>query len=217
MIRINLLASRSRQARASSPSGPSTGSWLIGYGVAALVLVVGLAFWYYGLDRELNEVVAQNNALQQEYDELSRHSANIDQVRAALARSQRLEEVVNELQRARFGPTRVLMELAKLLSLGGGPTIDPQRYEQIRNQNPLAGYNPAWDHRRLWLVSFQEEERHVRINGQGKTNEDVAEFLRRLSLSDLFGDVTLDRTEAADSRDSHVELISFQLSASVRY
>lgn len=217
MIRINLLPAARKQTRAASSGGSSSTPWAVGYIASAAVLMVVLLFVYMSYDGELQQQIAQNRALENEIATLERQSADLDAVRGQLEQSHRLEQVVNELQRARFGPTRVMMELARVLSEGGGPTIDPRRLEQLQRENPLAGYNAGWDEHRLWLTSFEEESRHVEIHGVGRTNEDVAEFLRRLSLSDLFGEVTLDKTEAATDAATHLDVISFELSATVRY
>ena len=217
MIRINLLPAARKQSKAQSSSGGGSTGWFIGYAASAAVLMVVLLFVWMQYTAELDTLVAQNQALETDIQQIERQSANLDAVQAQLVRSQQLEEIVAELQRARFGPTRVMMELARILSEAGGPTIDPQRLEEIQRANPLAGYNAGWDEHRLWLTSFQEEERHVQIHGVGRTNEDVAEFLRRLTLSDLFGEVTLDKTEAAEDATTHLDVIAFELSATVRY
>lgn len=219
MIRINLMpgAARKQAKAAAAAGGPAPTAWIVGYSLAAVAMIAVLWLYYAQKSRELREQIATNNRLQEQIEELERQSADLDEVRAALDESRELEEVVNELQRARFGPTRVLMEVSRILSTGGGPTVDPRRLEALRRENPLAGYNPAWDTHRLWLTSFEEEERVVSIHGTGRTNDDVAEFLRRLTLSDLFADVHLDRTEAQEDHDTHLELISFELTATVRY
>ncbi len=218
MIRINLLPSARKQARASSGGGDGSATpWIIAYAAAAFIAMLACALLYLNGSRARDEQLAQNQALHGEIEVLSRQAANIDEVRAQLAQSQELEAVVGELQRARFGPTRVMMELSRILSMSGGPTIDPQRLEELRRGNPLAGFNPAWDTRRLWLTSFVEQDRVVSIHGLGKTNEDVAEFLRRLALSDVFTGVTLTKTEAVIDPTSHLDLIAFELSCSVQY
>ncbi len=217
MIRINLLPSARKQARASSGGYGGATPWIIAYAAAAFVAMLVCALLYLNGTRTRDEQLAVNATLEREIAEVERQAADIEQVRAQLAQSQELEEVVAELQRARFGPTRVMMEMSRILSSSGGPTIDPQRLEDLRRGNPLAGFNPAWDTRRLWLTSFIEEDRVVEIHGLGKTNEDVAEFLRRLTLSDVFTGVTLTKTEAVVDQATHLDLISFELACSVQY
>jgi type IV pilus assembly protein PilN len=217
MIRINLLPAAKKQARAAAGGGGGTTGWYIAYIAAALVMLVACGLLYLSKQRELSEQLARNQALERRIAEVTQQSANIDEVRAQLQRSQDLEQVVAELQRARFGPTRVLMELSRILSAGGGPSIDQQALDRIRQGNPLAGFNRSWDTHRLWVTAFNEEDRTVTIRGLGKTNEDVAEFLRRLALSRSFADVHLDRTEATEDTATHLPVIAFTLSATVRY
>lgn len=215
MIRINLLPGARSQKRASSTSSPQ--GWFVSYGVAALLTAAILAFVYVRALGRLEEQQSANAALTREIRELESQSANIDEVRGQLERSRQLENVVSELQRARYGPTQVLMEISRILSVGGGPTVDPQRLEQLRRVNPLATYNVGWDPRRLWVTEFSEEDRSCNIKGAGKTNEDVAEFLRRLTLSDLFDQVALVQTRGAEDRDTHLPVIEFELNCRVNY
>ena len=109
------------------------------------------------------------------------------------------------------------MELSRVLSAGRGPTVNPDVLEQMRRENPLAGYNPGWDIRRLWLESFQERSGDCQMSGKGKTNEDVAEFLRRLSLSEVFDDVTLVSTDSGKDAASGLPIVGFSLTCKVRY
>lgn len=217
MIRINLLPGARRQAKAGAAAAGSTQGWIIAYLVAGALTIVVLVFVYLAKSRELADQRAVNNALQSQIRELEAQSANIDEVRAELERSRQLEAVVTELQRARYGPTAVLMELSRILSVGGGPTVDPQRLEELRRQNPLATYNTAWDPHRLWLTEFSEEDRQCRIRGAGRTNEDVAEILRRLTLSESFEQVELVKTQGADDRATRLPVIEFELTCRVIY
>jgi type IV pilus assembly protein PilN len=134
-----------------------------------------------------------------------------------LEKSRRLEKVVEELERARRGPTRAVMELSKVLSSPGGPTINPAELERMREDNPLAGFNESWDVRRLWLTRFEEVERECKITGMGRSNEDVAEFLRRLTLSEIYESVTLQRTRATNDQDTGLQVVGFDITCKVRY
>jgi type IV pilus assembly protein PilN len=220
MIRINLLpqAKKPPAARvaASAPSGGTT-LWAAIYLAGVLVTGIGLTVVYFVYEGELEEQQNKNRALEQRIAQVKKKSARLDEVKAALARSRELEEVVNELNKARTGPTRVLAELSDILSKGGGPTIDEEELAALRQRNPLAGYNRSWDVKRLWLVRFAENDRRCRISGRGKTNEDVAEFLRRLALSTLFEDVTLQRTQMIEDKNTNLPWISFELTCGVDY
>jgi type IV pilus assembly protein PilN len=108
------------------------------------------------------------------------------------------------------------MELSRILSEGGGPTVNPDVLDTMRRENPLSVYNPGWDVRRLWLTSFEESDRKCTIEGIGKTNEDVAEFLRRLTISELFDKVALGSTGSVSDK-GNLPVVTFSLSCEVMY
>ncbi|HEX7479880.1 MAG TPA: PilN domain-containing protein [Polyangiales bacterium] len=213
MIRINLLPEAKRVQAASG----STQMWGIAYLLSTFAWCVVLTLFYLNYKSTLEEQTKLNGDLETQISQVKGKSANIGEVEAALAKSRQLEEVVSKLQSARQGPARVLMELSRMLSEGGGPAVSPERLEALRHDNPLAGFNPGWDIRRLWLTSFTEQNRKCTITGLGKTNEDVAEFLRRLALSDLFEHVTLQSTAATTEPLTHSAVVGFTLSCQVRY
>lgn len=214
MIRINLLPQAKRAAGGASVSA-STQTWGVIYLLTVGLTLIGLGAVYFVYSGELDEQKAQNAALSREIADLRERSSRLEEVQAQLERSRALETVVDQLNRARTGPLRLVMELSNVLSSDGGPTIAPARLEQLRQENPLAGFNPSWDVRRLWITRFDETDRVVTIKGRGRTNEDVAEFLRRISLSDLFSEVTLTKTQSLVVES--VELIDFELTCKVTY
>lgn len=219
MIRINLLpqAKKVGQKAAAADAGPGAQIWLGAYLVAAVILCVVLGLFYYANSNALSARQAANGRLQREIERETASSAGLEELQAELQRSEQLALITNDLQRARLGPTRFLMELSRILSEGGGPTIDPERLEQIRRDDPLAGFNAGWDPRRLWLTSFSEENRECKIVGVAKTTGDVGEFLSRLLLSDLFESAHVDKTTPVEDPDTHASLVGFEASCKVRY
>ena len=134
----------------------------------------------------------------------------LDQLRAR-------EEAIGKLQSARSGPTAILLELARLLTPGRGPSVDPDRLSQLRRDNPLAVFNPSWDSRRLWLVKFVEQSRKLRLEGFAQDGEDVSELARRMNLSSYFADVRLLPAVRQVDATTHMEVVSFALEAKVKY
>jgi len=212
MIRINLLP-RSKKRLGSSANNQV---WVAGYVAAALVLSGLFAFLHLSRRSELVELQRQNKVIQEQIAQERASVGDLKEVQAALERSRQLEEVVTGLLNARSGPARMLMELSNILTPGEGPSIDPEKLAELRRTNPSAGYTVGWDTRRLWLRSFSETSRKCAITGVGKNNEDVAEFLRRLEISDLFHDVSLRSTEA-ESGQTGLGFISFGLGCGVSY
>ncbi|MDH4281476.1 MAG: PilN domain-containing protein [Myxococcales bacterium] len=223
MIRINLLPSdrkkRTRRvATAALPSGDfSLATWGALYGGAVVVWLALLGIFYFVQSSGLDTLTQENKTLEARRDELQNKTKGLADVEGRLEKSRRLEQVVEELERARRGPTRAVMELSRVLSSPGGPTINPAELERMREDNPLAGYNESWDVRRLWINRFEEVDRECKISGMGRSNEDVAEFLRRLTLSEIYDNVTLQRTRAAVDPDTGLQMVGFDITCKVRY
>jgi len=212
MIRINLLPEAKRQAS----TGGGTQIWAVIYVLGFFAWAVVLLLVYLNYQDRLSEQQVKNNELQSQIDRAKGQSESIGEIESALAKSRQLEEVVTTLQTARQGPARMLMELSRILSEGGGPTVNPDVLDTMRRENPLSVYNPGWDVRRLWLTGFEESKRACKIQGIGKTNEDVAEFLRRLTISELFDKVALSSTgQVADK--GGLPVVTFSLSCEVMY
>ena len=206
MIRINLLAQKKRAER-------SEGSqvWLAVVMVVVLAEVAGL-FVYHSLKaEELADQQRKNAELTSQIEQAKKNVVSHSQVKADLALLRAREAAIQKLQSARSGPTAVLMELARILTPGRGPSVDPDRLAQLRRDNPLSVFNPNWDSRRLSINSFVEAQRKVKIDGIARDGEDVSELARRLNLSILFYDVTL--LPATRERDT----VKFSLEAKVRY
>jgi type IV pilus assembly protein PilN len=206
MIRINLLAQRKRSEKTEGSQ-----VWLAVVMVVVLVEVAGL-FVYHGFKaEELAEQQRKNNELTSQIEQAKRNVASHDQVKAKLATLRAREEAIQKLQSARSGPTAILMELARILTPGRGPSVDPDRLAQLRRDNPLSVFNPNWDARRLWVTGFVEGQRKLKIDGNARDGEDVSELARRLNLSSFFYDVRL--LPATREKD----FVRFSIEAKVRY
>jgi type IV pilus assembly protein PilN len=214
MIRINLLPQAKRVA-ASANTG--TALWGYLYLASAIIWCVALAFVYFSLISDRDQVLAQNSDLTRQIEQVKARGGNLEQLQKELEKARELENVVNKLIAARQGPTRMLLELSAILSQARGPTVDPKKLEEMRKSNPEAGFSPGWDARRLWLKTFKEENLSCAITGEARNNEDIAEFLRRLSLSTSFEQVALVRTGAATGAGTGQASVSFDLKCKVRY
>lgn len=213
MIRINLLPQKRETRQESSQT------WLVVLMGVLFLEGVALFFLHESKNRELAAHKRTNQEIQQQISEIEKTVANHAKVKAELAEFTNREEAIKQLQKARSGPTNVLLEVARVLSPGRGPTADPDRIAQLRRDNPLAVPNQSWDPHRLWLTLYKETDRIVLIEGLARDGEDVSELARRLSLSNYFQDVKLLPASKvkADSRGVQVEMLKFQLQAKVKY
>jgi type IV pilus assembly protein PilN len=206
VIRINLLAQKKRAER-------SEGSqvWLAVVMVVVLAEVAALFVFHSIKAEELADQKRKNAELSSQIEQAKKNVANHTQVKADLALLRARETAIQKLQSARSGPTAVLMELARILTPGRGPSVDPDRLAQLRRDNPLSVFNPNWDARRLSIISFVELQRKLKIEGIARDGEDVSELARRLNLSSFFYDVTL----LPATRDK--DFVKFSVEAKVRY
>lgn len=212
MIRINLLPQKKRAQRAE-------GSQLWAVVVILLVALEAVVFFiFHGM--ETQKLVAQqreNAQIESQIEQSKQAVKEHGKVKEELARLRAREDAIAKLQSARTGPTAVLLELARMLTPGRGPSVDPDRLNQLRRENPLAVYNPNWDGRRLWLLKFIESQRRVRLDGLARDGEDVSELARRMTLSSYFYDVKLLPAKKQKDNASGAEVVGFQLEAKVRY
>ncbi|MES1178376.1 MAG: PilN domain-containing protein [Myxococcales bacterium] len=213
MIRINLMPMKRRVDRGSDASQ----LWLAVVMVLVLAEVAGLFVFHGFKSEELNDQRRKDAELTSQIDQSKSTVANHEEVKAKLAQLRAREEAIGKLQSARTGPTAILLELARLLTPGRGPSVDPDRLSQLRRDNPLAVFNPSWDSRRLWLVKFVENNRKLHLEGFAQDGEDVSELARRMNLSSYFADVNLLPASRTIDQTTHTEVVSFALEAKVKY
>lgn len=212
MIRVNLLPQKRRKAAADRGE-----LWLVGCLCGVALEIVACLVVYGTKQDELEQELARNRALQSQIAEIKDVAKNHEQVKKKLAGLRDREDAIAKLQSARTGPTAMLLEVARLLTPGRGPSIDPSELTQLRRENPSQDYNQNWDTRRLWLLRFVESDRTVRLEGMARDGEDVSELARRMNLSTYFHDVQLLPAKREMEKESGLLLVSFKLEAKVRY
>ncbi len=215
MIRVNLLPHAGERRTASEGSQ----TWLLFVMGVVVLEIVGLFFFHQTKQDELSQIQGQVNQLGSQVAEINDLVKNHAAVKKELEMMRAREDAIAKLQNARKGPTSVLLELSKVLTKGKGPTADPEKLEQLKQENPLAVYNPSWDPRRVWLTHYTEEERKVTLQGLARDGGDVYEFAQRLKLSRFFDDVRLKEGSQDKSGDKNdkLELIKFSLEVKVKY
>jgi type IV pilus assembly protein PilN len=226
VIRINLLPQKKQiRRRGEQAAGDGTfiggtgesQAWLVFVLGAILLEVLVLLFVYKSKQDQLTQIHKHNEEVTANIDAIKREIANHADIKAQLKELRDREEAIQKLQAARTGPTATMLELSRIMTAGRGPTVDRDKLEQLKRDNPSAVPNPNWDTRRLWLLGYREQDRVVRLTGVARDGEDVSEFLRRLSLSDYFYDVKLLPATKSIDPTSKLELVKFEMSAKVRY
>jgi type IV pilus assembly protein PilN len=213
MIKINLLAQKRRAESAPQKSQ----LWLVAVMVLFIAEVGGLIVFHSIKDAELQDQKRRNTELTAQIEQSKSSVKNHPEVLKKLEELRAREAAIGKLQAARTGPTAVLLELARILTPGRGPSVPPDKLSQMRRDNPLAVYNMNWDPRRLWVTNFVEQARKVKLEGVARDGEDVSELARRMNLSDYFANVVLLPGKQEKDQDTGVEVVRFSLEAEVKY
>jgi type IV pilus assembly protein PilN len=213
MMHINLIRAR-KGPRLAASDRP-----LAAMAAVVVVAVAGMFLLTASTTSEADRLVRANNSLKDGIERLKTELGDYDRVKAQRQDLLKQQKAIDVLKSGRTGPVYIMRELSEILTPHKGPTFDRPTYEERLRRDPNVGFNAGWDPRRLWLDSFDETQRKVRIQGAGRTNEDVAEFLKRLQLSVFFGEVTPESTTQVGDNGSvgGAKRVTFHVSARVVY
>lgn len=211
MIRINLLPVKATKKREAGQR-----QLLAGVVVFSFVLVSVIVF--HGTEvAAINEVKAQNAASKQAIERFKQELGDYDKIKAAVEELKRQRDAIKKLQANRSGPVFLMRELSDILTKGKGPSLDKDSYESQLRKDPSSGFNPNWETRRVWLLTYEERAHSVKIKGAAKSDEDVAEFLKRLKQSPFFSDVYWQQTQPQVDARLNVSFVTFDVTCKVNY
>jgi type IV pilus assembly protein PilN len=208
VIRINLLPTRRAKRQEASQRQ------FVIMGIAILGAIGLVVFFHLQATTELEKVQHDNTILQADVAKLKQELGDYDKIRGQREELLKQRKTIQSLEAGRTGPVYLLRELSEILSPGKGPTFDRVTYEETLRKDPNAGFS-NWETKRAWLESYNEDRLNVKLRGSAKSNEDVAEFLKRLNSSVFFKDVNLDAT--AQAAKGSVKFVNFGLSTTVIY
>jgi type IV pilus assembly protein PilN len=219
MIKINLLPVKQDRRREAGRNQ------LLVAALAIVVEIIVATLLYLGASTSLTEQKNANSSIQTQVDRIEKQVQDHQKILADIQEYEKRQEAIDNLEAARTGPAFLMLELSTILSKNGRPNIDHNKYQQMIQTNPTLAFDESWDFRRLWLDSFTEKDKVVKIAGQGVTHEDVAEFLRRLQLSSFFVSSELISTNLAtptipmktfEAKETD-PVVHFMLQATIRY
>jgi len=159
MLEINLLPVREARRR-EDVRQQSLGLMLV-------LLVVGAVtgFTHHKVTSDIDVANARIHQMQRDIDQFKPQLEQVAQFRKRKAQLEKKIDVIDELDRARSGPVRVLDALA--------------------NRTPD----------RLWITSLDTQGKTIMLKGASLDNELVALFLRGLDESPYFTEVDIDSTK----------------------
>jgi type IV pilus assembly protein PilN len=158
MIHINLLPVR--EARRAADLRQQ----LMQLVLVLLLVGGGIGFVHSNMNKKIATANARVVQMQRDIDQFKPQLEQVAAFRKKKAQLEKKIDVIDELDRARSGPVRVMSE--------------------------LAARTPA----RLWLTSVKTSGSTIMMKGSSLDNELVAVFLRGLGDSTLFKNVDLDGT-----------------------
>lgn len=211
MIKINLLPVKAAKRREQGQR-----QLLVGIVVFSAALV-GIIVFHGTQVAHINELREHNTQVSKDIARLKAEIGDYDVIKAQRDELIRQRDAIKRLQANRSGPTYMMRELSDILTPGKGPTFNKEQYEEEIKKNPNAGFNPNWDTRRAWLISYSEQNHNVKIKGGAKSDEDVAEFLKRLKVSAFFSDVTWQQTKPEVDTKLNVSYVTFDMTCRVNY
>ena len=118
-------------------------------------------------------------------------------------------------RRARARPRRSSSSRTCSRRAAGRPT-DRDKLEQLKHDNPAEVYNPNWDARRLWLL-VPGVERTVKMRRPGARRRGRVRARTAPEAERLLQRREAPARQKVDRRETHQELVQFELSAKVRY
>jgi type IV pilus assembly protein PilN len=211
MIKINLLPVKAAKRRAEGQRQLLAGA------VVLTMAAVGVIFFHTAAVSRTNEMRAVNQNLSAAIAKLKAEIGDYDVIKAQRENLIKQRNAIQRLQANRSGPVWLMRELSDILTKGKGPTFNKEQYEEQRKRDPNAGFNPNWEPKRVWLLSYEERIHQVKIKGAAKSDEDVAEFLKRLKLSAFFSEVYWQQTQPTVDQKLNVAYVTFDVTCKVNY
>lgn len=216
MIRINL--SPQRRGRKIDASQRQ----LLAMGGGLFAALVGIVVMHLQATSTLDTLNNENKRIKDDVARLKAELGDYDKVKGQREDLLRQRTSIEALEAGRTGPVYLLRELSEILTPGKGPTFDRVSYEEALRRDPNVGFNASWDTHRVWLESYEESDKRVRIRGAGKSHDDAAEFMKRLGSSVFFSGVRFENSTqtagtSAGAGAGTVRHVTFNLTAEVTY
>jgi type IV pilus assembly protein PilN len=211
MIRINLLPVKAAKRREAGQRQLLAGAVVFTLALVAIIVFHGAQV------STLNEMRRQNQETQTAIARLKAEIGDYEVVKAQREELIRQRDAIKRLQANRAGPVWLMRELSDILTKGKGPTFNKEVYEEQIKRDPNAGFNPNWEPKRVWLLGYEEKAHSVKIHGAAKSDEDVAEFLKRLKQSAFFSDVYWQQTQPQLESKLNVGFVTFDVTCRVNY
>ncbi len=147
--------------------------------VAGLITAMVIAVstaYYLKLESDVSMLEEDIDVMETELRKLKRKVGELAKIKEQKKLLQSKLDVVNQLEKARTGPVSLFFKISEAIP------------------------------KKVWLVSLSEDGKNITLNGNAATDEDLAEFMRRL---DAYSDVK--RVELVVARRTKAEGIGLDI------
>lgn len=208
MIRINLLPTKKKAARASAAAKGAAGRggagqwWVLGW-LVGWVLLGGAGWWLLTMEEDATAQMRQQAAAKTHQAEAISQDIDEEGLEASKQALAMQEAIKEKLEAKRRTPVYVMYELAMILTDakdGGGPDIDKEKLRQLTKADSQAEPNPLWDPSGLWLTKVEEKGGVLLVEGGARDATDLSELTRRLRASARFGRVSHPNFERVEGK-----------------
>jgi len=153
-----------------------------------LMCMVGLYFWYFSLDNEVEELRSRIGRLNAEIAGLEKDVGKVKDFEAKEGKIRSKLVAIAQLKANKVGPSKMLNVLATILT------------EETK---------------RVWLTKFSSSSNNLTLTGGAMEHEDISEFQLALERSPLFRNVKLRRVSRG--QQEQIEYLSWELRCTTHF
>lgn len=147
-------------------------------GVAVVVVTVVVCYFIGAqMSAGIGDIQAENAQIQQRINELRAKVGEVEKYKEKARTLQQQLNVIRDLERGRSGPVRVLDELTEIVP------------------------------RKLWILSFDENQGNVKIEGIATDGTVIADFLENIKKARFFQNAVLERVTSSPGGDDNQRFI----------
>jgi len=183
--------------------------------VAILVAldVMVMMSWGSAAEEALKGVRGRNKQLQEQVDSLKEAKKQMEEREQNKKLLEAQNFIFDKLKYDKIGPSNLLLYISYALTK---PEDSAQNREEIKKRELIA-WNVDWDPDSVWLTHIVEKDGMVRMKGEARNHEDVAEFLRRLEAGVFFYKPELIRQEKSFHLQLETHYVEFEIVADLNY
>jgi len=179
MLRINLIPQKVSPKEAR------------GQQVLFLILAIWIAtggglYYHYRFVLDTSSIEKNRGIIQENNRKIGAIQAQLSQFKVLpeadkqkfKAEYQKRVDTVGRIEKVRSNPVFVLLELARIVSVGQLPTVTTPDAKQELDTN--------WDPSPMFLTKLDEKDRFLTLEGVARSHYDVSELARRMRVSAYF-------------------------------